>query len=93
MEDGMMDADGMLLLPDLDARFVFITLPLIKALREGLTKRRTEPLEGQLRNARVELKFRAMPGTFNAIIINDDLDRACTNFDRAVKALYLGGWK
>jgi guanylate kinase len=91
MVDGTMDADGMLLLPDLDARFVFIALPLIDALRKQLTKCRTESLEGQLHNVRVELKYGTMPGAFDAIVINDDLNRACANFERTVKALYIGG--
>jgi hypothetical protein len=46
MADGTTDADGMLLLPDLDARFVFITLPSIDMLRERLMKCGTESLEG-----------------------------------------------
>jgi hypothetical protein len=44
-----------------------------------------------LRNARVELEYGAMPGAFDTIVINDDLDCACVDFERAVKALYLGG--
>jgi hypothetical protein len=91
MADGTMDADGMLLLPDLDARFVFIVLPSIDALRERLTKHGTESLEGRLRNARAELEYGAMPGAFDAIVIKDNLDRACADFERAVEALYLGG--
>jgi guanylate kinase len=83
--------DGMLLLPDLNARFVFIALPLIDTLHERLTKCRTELLEGRLRNARVELEYGAMPGAFNAIVINNNLDPVCANFERAVEALYLGG--
>jgi hypothetical protein len=46
MADGTTDADGMLLLPYLDARFVFIALPSIDVLRERLMKRGTELLEG-----------------------------------------------
>jgi hypothetical protein len=42
-------------------------------------------------NARAELKYGAMPGAFDAIVINNDLDRACANFERAIEALYLGG--
>jgi hypothetical protein len=44
--DGTMDADRMLLLPDLNARFMFIALPSINALRERLTKCGTESSEG-----------------------------------------------
>ncbi len=91
MADGTTDADGILLLPDLNARFVFIALPSINALHERQTKCRTESLEGQLRNARAELEYCAMPRAFDAIVINDDLDHACADFKRDVKALYLRG--
>ena len=91
MADGTTDADGMLLLLDLDARFMFIALPSIDALRQRLTKRGTESLEGGLRDARAELEYGAMPGAFDAIVINNDLDHACADFERAIEALYLGG--
>ena len=83
----------MLLLPDLDAKFVFIAPPSIDVLRERLTNRGTETpgsLEGRLRNAVAEMEYGATPGAFDAIIVNDELDEACVEFERAVEALYLG---
>jgi hypothetical protein len=91
MADGTTDADWMLLLPDLNARFVFIALPSIDVLCERLMKCKTESLEGRLCNARAELEYGAMPSAFNAIVINNDHDHACANFERADEALYLGG--
>ncbi len=44
-----------------------------------------------MHNARAELEYGAMPGAFDAIVINDNLNRACADFERAIKALYLGG--
>jgi ribose 1,5-bisphosphokinase PhnN len=85
--------DTILLLPDLHAKFVFIAPPSIDVLRERLTNRGTETsesLEGRLRNAIAELEYGAIPGAFDAIIVNDDLDEACVEFDRAVEELYLG---
>jgi guanylate kinase len=82
-----------LLLPDLDTKFVFIALPLIEVLRERLTNRSMETeelLEGQLHNAVAEIKYGAVLGAFHFVIGNNELKTAGGEFVRAIEALYLG---
>ena len=79
------------LLPDLDARFVFIAPPSIDSLRERLVERGTETdetLSTRLGNAQAELDYGLAEGNFDAVVVNDDLDRAVEEFERVVWGLY-----
>eukprot|EP00584_Thalassiosira_punctigera_P007474 CAMPEP_0172541184 /NCGR_PEP_ID=MMETSP1067-20121228/12037_1 /TAXON_ID=265564 ORGANISM="Thalassiosira punctigera, Strain Tpunct2005C2" /NCGR_SAMPLE_ID=MMETSP1067 /ASSEMBLY_ACC=CAM_ASM_000444 /LENGTH=306 /DNA_ID=CAMNT_0013327169 /DNA_START=104 /DNA_END=1024 /DNA_ORIENTATION=- len=80
-------------LPEIDARFVFVAPPSVDVLAKRLAGRGTETsesLERRVRNAQAELEYGLGPGNFNAIVVNDDLDRACAEFERIVEGLYLG---
>ena len=78
-------------LPTLDAKFIFIAPPSVDVLRERLTGRGTETpetLERRFQNAKAELEYGMEPGNFDAIVVNDDLDQACVEFENVVKGLY-----
>mmetsp|Transcript_20200 Transcript_20200/g.42429 ORF Transcript_20200/g.42429 Transcript_20200/m.42429 type:complete len:311 (-) Transcript_20200:160-1092(-) len=79
-------------LPSLDARFIFIAPPSIDVLKERLTGRGTETpetLERRFRNAQAELDYGMTPGNFDAIVVNDDLDQACADFEKVVEDMYV----
>ncbi len=78
-------------LPLLDPKYVFITPPSLEILRERLSNRKTETpesLELRLRNAGEEMDYGMTAGNFDAVIVNDDLDRACEEFVEVVSKLY-----
>lgn len=78
-------------LPQLQAKFVFIAPPSVDALRERLLGRGTETpatLERRFQNAKAELEYGIVEGNFDAIVVNDDLDRACEEFITIVKSMY-----
>ncbi|EED94731.1 guanylate kinase [Thalassiosira pseudonana CCMP1335] len=78
-------------LPQLQAKFVFIAPPSVDALRERLLGRGTETpatLERRFQNAKAELEYGVVEGNFDAIVVNDDLDRACEEFITIVKSMY-----
>ena len=78
-------------LPLLDPKYIFITPPSIETLRERLSNRNTETpqsLELRLRNAQEEMEYGLTIGNFDAVIVNDDLDRACDDFVKVVAGLY-----
>eukprot|EP00585_Thalassiosira_rotula_P004006 CAMPEP_0196139054 /NCGR_PEP_ID=MMETSP0910-20130528/6465_1 /TAXON_ID=49265 /ORGANISM="Thalassiosira rotula, Strain GSO102" /LENGTH=397 /DNA_ID=CAMNT_0041399733 /DNA_START=92 /DNA_END=1285 /DNA_ORIENTATION=- len=80
-----------LTLPELDANFIFIAPPSAEALRERLEGRGTETpetLERRFRNAKAELEYGMEPGNFDAVVVNDDLERACAEFARIVEEMY-----
>jgi len=86
---GIDDVD--LALPELDAKFIFIAPPSAEALRERLEGRGTETeetLERRFRNAEAELEYGMEPGNFDAVVVNDDLDRACAEFEKIVEEMY-----
>ncbi len=65
---------------------------MIEVLRERLTNHRMETgefLEGWLRNTVTEIKYDAIPGAFNVVIVNEDLSTVYNKFFRALEALYL----
>ena len=72
-------------------RFVFIAPPSLELLAERLSSRGTED-EASLRRrtamAKTELDYGLQEGNFDAIIINDDLDKACHEFAQTVQNLY-----
>lgn len=77
--------------PLLDSKFIFIAPPSVDVLRERLAGRGTETpetLERRLRNAKTELEYGMEPGNFDAIVVNDDLDQSCEEFESIVKEMY-----
>lgn len=79
-------------LPKLDAKFIFIAPPSIDALKDRLLGRGTETpetLERRFTNAKAELDYGMEPGNFDAIVVNDDLDKACAEFEKVVESMYL----
>ncbi|KAL7483557.1 hypothetical protein ACHAW6_009195 [Cyclotella cf. meneghiniana] len=79
-------------LPLLRAKFIFIAPPSIDTLRERLQNRGTETpetLERRFQNAKGELEYGMEPGNFDAIIVNDNLEQACSDFTTAVMDMYL----
>ena len=75
----------------LDAKYIFIAPPSLEMLRERLEGRGTETpesLEKRTRNAKAELEYGMIPGNFDRIIVNEDLDTACLDFVDAIRELY-----
>ena len=69
-----------------DALTIFVLPPSRAALRERLTNRRTEPpelIEKRLSRADMEL---ALAPQFDVQVVNDDLERAVEEVDRAIAA-------
>ena len=63
----------------LDPTYVFIAPPTFATLKQRLESRATdspEAIQRRLDMALNELKFARQPGSFDCIIVNDDLDRA-----------------
>ena len=80
-------------MPILDAKFLFIAPPSVDVLRERLEGRGTETPENfqtRIRNAILEIEYGTVEGNFDAIVVNDDLDQACIDFEKAVKKMYVG---
>ena len=85
------NSSSRLLLPLLDPRYIFITPPNLETLRLRLANRNTETpqsLELRLRNAQDEMDYGMTTGNFDAVIVNEDLERACEEFFNVVKGLY-----
>lgn len=79
-------------IPELDAKFIFIAPPSVDALRERLVGRGTETsetLERRFQNAKAELEYGMEPGNFDAIVVNDDLDKACEEFEKIIEEMYV----
>lgn len=79
-------------LPKLDAKFIFIAPPSVDVLRQRLVGRGTETpetLERRFQNAKAELDYGMKPGNFHAIVVNDDLDQACDDFEKIVEEMYI----
>jgi guanylate kinase len=77
--------------PLLDSKFVFIAPPSVDVLRERLAGRGTETpetIERRFQNAKAELEYGMEPGNFDAIVVNDDLDKSCEEFESIVKEMY-----
>ena len=59
--------------------YVFIAPPSLKALEERLIKRGTETKEKlalRLKNAEEELKYGAVEGNFDFVMVNQDLEKS-----------------
>jgi len=70
---------------NLNARFVFVSPPSFDDLESRLRGRGTETEEKilvRLKNAHGEMAYRDKPGFFDAIIVNDDLERAYKEFEK-----------
>ena len=79
-------------LPLLCANFIFIAPPSIETLRDRLLNRGTETpetLERRFANAKAELDYGMVPGNFDAIVVNDNLEKACSDFTTQVMNMYL----
>ena len=66
---------------DLNARFLFVAPPAFSDLEKRLRGRGTETEEKiqlRLTNAKAELEYLEKPAFFDAIIVNDDIERAYT---------------
>lgn len=82
-------------LPLLSANFIFIAPPSIETLKERLMNRGTETpetLERRFQNAKAELEFGMTPGNFDVVIVNDNLEKACSDFTTAVMEMYLSNY-
>ena len=78
-------------LPELQAKFIFIAPPSIESLHERLLGRGSETpesLQRRFQNAKTEIDYGATPGNFDAIIVNDNLERACLEFAETVRDIY-----
>jgi guanylate kinase len=82
------DAQGVRLIkqkPELKPVYLFIAPPSRKTLHDRLTGRGTESDESiakRLAMAEKELTYAAEPGSWDVLIVNDDLDRAYELFKR-----------
>ena len=75
---------------DLNARFIFLKPPSMKALRERLQGRNTETpdsMQKRLAQAEKELEYAEQEGSHDKIIINDDLDETYKELEKYLLAL------
>jgi len=78
-------------LPEIEAKFIFIAPPSIDVLKDRLSGRGTETdeqLKLRTNNAQAELDYGLRENTFDAVVVNDDLDQACEAFARVVRDMY-----
>lgn len=78
-------------LPELQAKFIFITPPSIDALYERLMGRGSETPESLQRRfsaSKAEIEYGTAPGNFDAIIVNDNLEKAHAEFVETVRMIY-----
>lgn len=71
----------------IDCYYIFVKTPSLEELEKRLRSRGTETEESlskRLEIAKKELAFAETPGNFNRVIINDDLDRAYSEFHDTV---------
>jgi guanylate kinase len=72
-------------------KYLFIAPPSLEALEARLLGRRSESPESfrrRIDNARAELEYGLARGNFDAVVVNDDLESAVLDFERAVRLLY-----
>jgi guanylate kinase len=75
----------------LQPKYLFIAPPSVDALKERLIGRKSESeasLQRRIANAAAELEYGLRPGNFDALVVNDDLQTAVIEFERAVDRLY-----
>lgn len=71
--------------------YLFIAPPSIQTLHDRLVARNTETpqaLQARLANAEAEVAYGMEAGNFDAIVVNDDLDKAVKDFGNAIRQLY-----
>ena len=77
--------------PRFQPKYVFVAPPSMDVLEKRLVGRGTETpesLERRTKNAREEVDFGMREGNFDYILVNNDLDSACQEFEAAVRELY-----
>jgi guanylate kinase len=75
-------------------KYLFIAPPSLEALEARLWGRKSESAESfrrRIDSARSELEYGLASGNFDAVVVNDDLDAAVRDFERAVRHLYGDG--
>ena len=78
----------------IEATYLFVAPPSYATLYERLTSRGTETQESiskRLDTAIKEIKFAQTPGVHDAVVVNDNLDRAYQLFKRIVLGETLEG--
>ena len=69
---------------NLNAQFVFIKSPSLEELEQRLRSRNSESdesIQQRLNTAKQELAYAEKPGSYDKIIINDDLNKAFTELE------------
>lgn len=75
----------------LQPKYLFISPPSLEALQDRLRKRNTESpeaLQTRLANAAAEVAYGNTAGNFDAVVVNDDLDKAVEDFAEAVQRVF-----
>mmetsp|Transcript_7194 Transcript_7194/g.10301 ORF Transcript_7194/g.10301 Transcript_7194/m.10301 type:complete len:280 (+) Transcript_7194:195-1034(+) len=75
----------------LQPKYIFIAPPSLEKLKQRLVDRGTETvesLEKRTANAQAEVDYGMEEGNFNCIVVNDDLEQACQDFDKAIRSFY-----
>lgn len=80
---------------DMDCYYMFIKTPSIEELERRLRARGTETEESisrRLNIAKEELAYAEKPGNFHSVIINDDLDKAYSEFKNNIHQEIISLW-
>jgi len=76
---------------ELEAKYIFIAPPSLDSLLQRLVSRGTETEESiqrRSKNAVAEMEYGMTEGNFDAIVVNDDLDQACKDFNDVINRMY-----
>jgi guanylate kinase len=68
---------------DLNARFIFLQPPSVEILEQRLRGRGTdkeEAIQERLKQAEKEIEYSKTPGVHEKIVVNDDLEKAWSEF-------------
>lgn len=80
---------------DMDCYYIFVKTPSLEELERRLRARGTETEESisrRLNTAKEELAYAEVPGNFHSVIINDDLDKAYTEFKSNIHKEIVSLW-
>jgi guanylate kinase len=72
---------------NLNPKYIFVRPPSVEILEQRLRGRGTEKEEAvlaRLAAAKKELEYGAVPGAYDHIIINDDLEKAYSSLKQAI---------
>ena len=75
----------------LQPKYLFIAPPSLETLQDRLRKRNTESpaaLQTRLANAAAEVAYGKTSGNFDAVVVNDNLDKAVEGFAEAVRRVF-----